>query len=118
VAGPYREAGRPVPYSISNGLDKRFAAMLPRPPFEALIAHFDYMMRIAGTEHVGIGTDFDGIPELPAGIDSAADLPRIAEALQAKGYRAHEIDNVLGGNVMRVFGDVQRVAQETTSPSP
>ena len=67
VARPYREAGKPVPYSISNAVDKRFAAMLPRPPFEALIAHFDYMMRLAGTEHVGIGTDFDGIPGLPAG---------------------------------------------------
>jgi membrane dipeptidase len=115
VAKPYREAGKPVPYLVSNAVDKRFAAMLPRPPFEALIAHFDYMMRIAGTEHVGIGTDFDGIPGLPEGIDSAADLPRIAEALAGKGYRAEEIDNVLGGNVMRVFSEVLRATAETTS---
>jgi membrane dipeptidase len=115
VSKPYREAGRPVPYSISNAVDKRFAAMLPRPPFEALIAHFDYMMRTAGTEHVGIGTDFDGIPGLPAGIDSAADLPRIGDALASKGYGADEIDNVLGGNALRVFGDVVRVAEEITS---
>jgi membrane dipeptidase len=115
AARPYRDAGKPVPYFVSNAVDKRFAAMLPRPPFEALIAHFDYMMRIAGTEHVGIGTDFDGIPGLPEGIDSAADLPRVAEALAGKGYRAEEIDHVLGGNVMRVFGDVLRVAEEITS---
>jgi membrane dipeptidase len=115
VARPYRDAGLPVPYAISNAVDREFAARMQRPPFEALLAHFDHMLRVAGTEHVGIGTDFDGIPALPEGIDSAADLPRIADALAAKGYGGEAVANVLGGNVLRLFSEVQRGAEEPTS---
>jgi membrane dipeptidase len=117
AARPYREAGRPVPYHVSNGVDCQFAAQMERTPFESLMAHFDYMLRVAGTEHVGIGTDFDGIPGLPEGIDSAADLPRVADALAGKGYSGEEVAKVLGGNVLRVFGDVQRCAAEIASAS-
>jgi membrane dipeptidase len=115
VARPYREAGQPVPYCVSNRVDRQFAEQMQRAPFESLIAHFDHMLRVAGTEHVGIGTDFDGIPGLPQGIDSAADLPRVADALSGKGYSGEEIARVLGGNVLRVFANVQRCAAELTS---
>jgi membrane dipeptidase len=58
-------------------------------------------------DHVGIGTDFDGISALPEGIDSAADLPKITAALLARGYSADDLRKVLGGNLMRVFGTIQ-----------
>ena len=80
---------------------------LPRPPFESLIDHFDHIIRVAGIDHVGIGTDFDGISALPEGIDSAADLPKITAALLARGYSADDLRKVLGGNLMRVFGKIQ-----------
>ena len=118
VAKPYRETGKRLPYFVSNAVDREFAARMQRPPFESLIAHFDHMLRVAGTEHVGIGTDFDGIPGLPEGIDSAADLPRIADALGRKGYGSDEIANVLGGNVMRVFGEAARSADDPTLNVP
>jgi membrane dipeptidase len=75
---------------------------------ESLIDHFDYMIRVAGIDHVGVGSDFDGIPCLPLGLDSAADLPRITEALSARGYSAEELHKVLGGNLLRVFREVQK----------
>jgi len=102
-----RAAASPVPYHISGQLDREFAAQLPRPPFTSLIAHFDHIIRVAGIDHVGIGTDFDGISALPEGIDSAADLPKITTALLDLGYSAEGIHKVLGGNLMRVFGDIQ-----------
>jgi len=107
AAEPFRVAGQPVPFHISHQVDRVFTARIPRPPFASLIAHFDHMIQVAGVDHVGIGTDFDGIQELPEGIDSAADLPRITEALAAKGYTAEDLHKVLGGNLMRVFAEIQ-----------
>jgi membrane dipeptidase len=75
-----------------------------------LIDHFDHIIRVAGIDHVGIGTDFDGISALPEGIDSAADLPKITAALLARGYSADDMRKVLGGNLMRVFAAIQAIS--------
>jgi membrane dipeptidase len=106
-AKPFRDAGQPVPFHVADRVDRLFAARIPRPPFAALLAHFEHIIRVAGIDHVGIGTDFDGIPALPEGIDSAADLPRITEALSAQGYTADDLHKLLGGNLMRVFAAIQ-----------
>jgi membrane dipeptidase len=103
----YAARNQPVPFHISNGLDRAFAARIPRPPLESLIAHFDHIIHVAGVDHVGIGTDFDGISALPEGIDSAADLPRITAALLARGYSVEDLHKTLGANLMRVFKTVQ-----------
>jgi membrane dipeptidase len=108
IADEYAAKGQPIPYNISNRLDREFAARVPRPPFESLIDHIDHIIRVAGIDHVGIGTDFDGISALPQGIDSAADLPKITAALLARGYSADDLRKILGGNLLRVFAEVQR----------
>jgi len=108
----YAVRNEPVPFHISNKVDREFAARIPRPPLSSLIDHFDHMIRIAGADHVGIGTDFDGISALPEGIDSAADLPRITAALLARGHSAADLHKVLGGNLLRVFAAVQSFASE------
>ena len=118
AAKPFRDTGRPVPFHVAREVDRVFTARIPRPPFASLIAHFDHMLRVAGVDHVGIGTDFDGIPELPEGIDSAADLPQITEALVAKGYSAEDLHKVLGGNLMRVFGEIQAQAESDPTYPP
>ena len=108
----YAARNEPVPFHISNKVDREFAARIPPAPLSSLIDHFDHMMRVAGADHVGIGTDFDGISALPEGIDSAADLPRITAALLARGHSAVDLHKVLGGNLMRVFAAVQSVASK------
>ena len=110
LAAEYAARQQPVPYHVSGQLDREFAAQVPRPPFESLIDHFEHIIRVAGVDHVGIGTDFDGISALPEGIDSAADLPKITAALLARGYSPDDVRKVLGGNLMRVFGAVQSQA--------
>jgi membrane dipeptidase len=117
-AEPYHTAGKPVPFSVSTAIDRIFAQRIGRPPLTSLIDHFDHMIRVAGVDHVGVGSDFDGIPSLPLGIDSAADLPRITEALHARGYSAEDLRKVLGGNLLRMFGEVQKRAQPLRSPAP
>jgi membrane dipeptidase len=107
AAQPFRDAGLPVPFAVADQVDRIFTARIPRAPFASLITHFDHMIQVAGIDHVGIGTDFDGIPDLPAGIDSAGDLPLITEALIKLNYTAEDLKKVLGGNVLRVFEEVQ-----------
>jgi membrane dipeptidase len=106
----YREHKQPVPYAVSNAIDREFAARIPRVPFERLIDHFDHVARVAGIDGVGIGTDFDGIPALPEGIDSAADLGKITAAMLKRGYLAADVEKLLGGNLLRVFRAVEAAA--------
>ncbi len=106
----YTAKNQPMPHSASDRLDRSFAARLRRAPFVSLIDHIDHMVRIAGIDHVGIGTDFDGIPSTPEGIDSAADLPKVTAALHARGYNSEDLHKLLGGNLLRVFSAVQAAA--------
>ena len=101
---------QPVPFSASNAIDRAYAAQIPRPPLSSLIDHIDHIAKTAGIDHVGIGTDFDGIASLPEGIDSAADLPKITSALHARGYTAEQLQKILGGNLLRVFNAAQAAA--------
>lgn len=107
LATKYASRHEPVPYHIANRIDRDFAARIPRPPLSSLIDHFDHIIRIAGIDHVGIGTDFDGISALPADINSAADLPNITAALLARGHSATDLHKLLGGNLLRLFSEVQ-----------
>ncbi len=94
-------------YEAEAVLEKK----LPRPPLSDLIDHIDHMVKIAGIDHVGIGSDFDGIDCSPQGMDSAADLPKITEALYQRGYKPADIQKILGGNLMRVFAEVEKTAK-------
>jgi membrane dipeptidase len=109
----YKAKSLPVPYNASNKIDREFAAKIGRAPFNSLIDHFDHVIKVAGIDHTGIGTDFDGIPVPPAGIDSAADLPKVTAALMARGYTADDMRKLLGGNLLRVFRDVQTAADKS-----
>jgi membrane dipeptidase len=109
----YKAKGLPVPYTASDKIDREFAAKIGRAPFNSLIDHFDHVIKVAGIDHVGIGTDFDGIPVPPEGIDSAADLPKVTAALMARGYTAEDMKKLLGGNLLRVFRDVQATAENS-----
>jgi membrane dipeptidase len=105
--------GKPVPYDEIEKLQRQYGDRIPRPPFSVLIDHIDHIAKVAGVDHVGIGSDFDGISgQLPEGIDSAADLPKITEALMARGYTAEDCRKILGGNLLRVFREVEQVAKE------
>lgn len=113
MAAPYKAKGEAVPFSVSDQVDRQFAAKIGRASFNSLIDHFDYVINVAGIDHVGIGTDFDGIPVLPEGIDSAADLPKITQALMARGHGAEDMKKLLGGNLLRVFRAVQTAADDS-----
>jgi membrane dipeptidase len=104
--------GKTWTYAQEEAMDKEFAAKIPRPPFRDLIDHIDHMVKVAGIDHVGIGSDFDGIPSAPEGIDSAADLPKITAALKERGYSDADCRKIMGGNLLRVFAQVEKVSKQ------
>jgi membrane dipeptidase len=62
-------------------------------------------------DHVGLGSDFDGVPCLPEEIDSVADLPKITQALLKRGYSADDVQKIVGGNLLRVFAAVEKASR-------
>jgi membrane dipeptidase len=91
---------------------------IPRPPLSTLIDQIDHIAKVAGVDHVGLGSDFDGINgQMPEGIDSPADLPKITEALIARGYSAADCRKILGGNLLRVFREVEATSKQLTAAS-
>src|SRR5262252_4002882 len=84
--------GKPVNYIEVDRIEREWMAKIPRPPLKSLINHIDHIAKVAGVDHVGLGSDFDGVSgATPTGIDSAADLPKITQALLDRGYNADDI---------------------------
>jgi membrane dipeptidase len=85
------------------------AGTLPRVTWEKVVEHIDHAVKVAGIDHVGLGSDFDGAT-MPVGLEDASKLPAITGALLARGYAAQDVRKILGENVLRVMGEVERVA--------
>lgn len=76
-----------------------------RPPLSLLLDHLDYIVRLVGVDHVGLGSDFDGITSSPQQLDDVSDFPNITRALLERGYSQSDIRKILGENFIRVFRD-------------
>jgi membrane dipeptidase len=81
---------------------------LPKVTWEKIIEHIDHAVKVAGIDHVGLGSDFDGAT-MPLGMEDASKLPRITDALLRKGYSEQDIDKILGGNILRVMEQVEKL---------
>ncbi|HXM96567.1 MAG TPA: dipeptidase [Candidatus Dormibacteraeota bacterium] len=86
---------------------------LPRVEYAKIIEHIDHAVKVAGVDHVGLGSDFDGA-NMPYGMEDAAKLPIITEALLKKGYSESDVKKILGENTLRVMAEVERVSNELT----
>lgn len=108
-----KAAGKPVTYMDIDHIQREYLAKIPRPPLKALIDQIDHIAKVAGIDHVGLGSDFDGVSgALPQGMDSVADLPKITQALLDRGYKPEDIRKILGGNLLRVFRQVEAVSRQ------
>jgi len=88
----------------ANRIRTFWGVSLPRPAFDRIAEHIDYIVQLAGVDHVGIGSDLDSGPiPTPEGLDTVSDYPRITEALLKRGYATRDIEQILGGNFLRVF---------------
>jgi membrane dipeptidase len=82
---------------------RALAEQLPRVPASRAVDHIEHIARVAGMDHVCLGSDFDGIPLAPAGLDDVSKLPFITEELSRRGFSADDIRKILGENVLRVL---------------
>jgi len=99
------------PARLEEELDRLNAANpIPNTTLSMLVDHIDHIAKVAGVDHVGLGSDFDGVPNLPEGITDVADLPKITYELLRRGYSERDVLKVLGGNLMRAFAEAERVA--------
>ncbi len=106
-----KASGKTLTYLDNDRVEREWAAKIPRPPLSSLIDHIDHVAKIAGIDHVGLGSDFDGVSgATPQGIDSAADLPKITQALLDRGYSPNDIKKILGGNLLRVFREAEHIS--------
>lgn len=76
---------------------------LPEVPLSTLVDHIEHMARVAGIDHVCLGSDFDGAPMMPSGLEDASKLPALTAALRARGWPAENIRKLLGENLLRVL---------------
>ncbi len=76
------------------------------PSVDLLVDHIDYIAKLIGSDHVGLGSDFDGISVLPRGMEDCTKLPVVTEKLLERGYTKEDIREILGGNFRRVFKEV------------
>lgn len=95
---------------------REYQAKLPKVSWERILDHIDHAVKVAGIDHVGIGSDFDGAT-MPEGMEDVTRLPKITEALLKNGYSEKDVENILGGNLLRVFADVERVGKEMRGES-
>jgi membrane dipeptidase len=96
-----------------EGVRKLMAANpLPKVSWTVIVDHIDHMVKVAGIDHVGIGSDFDGIPSTPEGMEDVSKLPAIPAELKRRGYSDTDVKKIMGENFMRVFGEAERVAKE------
>lgn len=89
---------------------------LPFASLDDVLDHFDHVVRLVGIEHVGIGSDFDGVGDsLPTGLKDVSDYPNLVQGLLERGYHDGEIRKILGENLLRVWQAVEDYAETTSS---
>jgi membrane dipeptidase len=75
-----------------------------------VVDHVDHIAKVAGVDHVGLGSDFDGAPSLPSGLGHVGELPNLTEELLRRGYSEAEVRKILGGNALRVLARAEEIA--------
>jgi len=101
-------AGKPL--EDEAAFDKQWPIDHPNPATDigAVLDQIDYAVRLIGIDHVGLGSDFDGVDgALPQGLLTVADYPNLVAGLQARGYKDADIRKILGGNLLRVWAEVE-----------
>jgi membrane dipeptidase len=106
IRSQYQRCNRPVPFTAEIATIRRHASMLPPVPLSALIDHFDHLLHLVGVDHVGIGTDFDGMALSVEGMENAADLPKVTAGLLERGWDSEALTGMLGANLLRVMDEV------------
>ena len=108
-----RAAGKPIEDEVA--FDKEWQRTHPTPstPIDAVLDQIDYAVKLIGIDHVGLGSDFDGVSgNLPEGLRNVADYPNLVAGLQARGYKEGQLKKILGGTRLRVWSAVEAGSEQ------
>jgi membrane dipeptidase len=119
-AARLRERYPDDPKRVQAEITKLMDALPPRPPvpFTKVVDHIEHVIKLAGPDAVGLGTDFDGIPDPPTGLEDVSKLPRITEELLRRGHSEADVRKVLGENFLRFFSKVEEVSRSLAAEPP
>jgi membrane dipeptidase len=93
-------------------IEARYEAALPTPSFERIADHIDHAVQVGGIDHVGLGSDFDGIDSAPRNMEDVSKLPNLVRELARRGYSEEDLAKILGGNTLRVMRQVEDAARK------
>ena len=93
--------------------DRNDAGVPPVVTVEHVADHIEHIREVAGIDHVGIGADFDGAPDMPVGLSDVSTYPLLMDTLSKRGWSLPELEQLRSGNILRVLRDAEDVADES-----
>jgi len=108
----YSQQGKRLPYLEAEDIQKRLIKDLPVPSYTAIADHIDHAAKVGGIDHVGLGSDFDGVDSIPRGMEDVSKIPDLVRELARRGYSEEDLEKILGGNILRVMREVEQVARQ------
>jgi membrane dipeptidase len=108
----YAKQGKRLSYPEEVRIERQLTRNLPAPSYTAIADHIDHAVKVGGIDHVGLGSDFDGIDTPPSGMEDVSKIPALVGELARRGYSEEDLEKILGGNVLRVMRQVEQVAHQ------
>ena len=106
----------PDPADFTAAMDAWYRERISsRGTVATIVDHIEHIARVAGPDHVGLGSDFDGVPMLPEGMEDVSKLPAITRELVRRGWSEPDVRKLLGENLLRVLAEVERTAERLGS---
>jgi membrane dipeptidase len=104
--------GKRLTYAEENAIRVKMQAHLAQPSYKVIADHIGHAIKVGGVDHVGLGSDFDGVDAIPRGMEDVSQLPNLVAELARRGYSEEDLEKILGGNVLRVMREVAQVSQK------
>jgi membrane dipeptidase len=92
-------------------IQRKFQSEIPLPSYTRIADHIDHAVKVGGVDHVGLGSDFDGVDSIPKGMEDVSKIPDLVRELARRGYSAEDLEKILGGNLLRVMRQVEEVSK-------
>ena len=108
-----QHAGDPRRWDLARAIERRYYKTIPKVDLQQLLRHVDHVAKVAGVDHVGMGSDFDGIAGMvPAGVEDVSKYPVIVRGLMDLGYSDDDIRKMMGMNLIRVLRANEALAEK------
>ena len=104
--------GKHLSYAQEVKIERKSQSDIPLPSYTRIADHIDHAVKIGGVDHVGLGSDFDGVDSIPKGMEDASKIPSLVRELARRGYSAEDLEKILGGNLLRVMHQVEETSKK------